>query len=362
MTRGQVRFLFAIVAIAAIVLIAVWIRDRYASAISEAERHEGPPAAKADRQAPAQPREAPPRPSGTDESDSALAAPAPASRPGPLAATAPQATAADRSRAAVLLAKGLELAAGGDLLAARADLADALNSQALPHEQAAAARGKLTELADKTIFSRQVIEGDPCTGWYAVKPGDVLVRVERDLKLHVPTQLLLRVNGVADATKIQAGQRLKVVRGPFHALVAKSRFTMDAYLEEPGTKRLIFVRRFRVGTGKDGSTPAGRWRVALGGKIVRAPWTPPSSVDMPRRTIRWGEEGYPLGAHGYWISLEGIENTPYTTADGYGIHGTNDPASIGRASSMGCIRLSDEDITMLFALLYEHWSTVTVLP
>ena len=34
--------------------------------------------------------------------------------------------------------------------------------------------------------------------------------------------------------------------------------------------------------------------------------------------------------------------------DGYGMHGTNDPASVGRAVSHGCIRLRNEDIAVLY--------------
>jgi lipoprotein-anchoring transpeptidase ErfK/SrfK len=36
---------------------------------------------------------------------------------------------------------------------------------------------------------------------------------------------------------------------------------------------------------------------------------------------------------------------------GYGIHGTNQPHSIGKAASHGCIRLSNHDIVELFPLL-----------
>jgi lipoprotein-anchoring transpeptidase ErfK/SrfK len=153
-----------------------------------------------------------------------------------------------------------------------------------------------------------------------------------------------------------------MIRGPFHAVVSKSRFIMDIFLEEPGTHRMIFVKRFGVGVGRDGSTPAGQWRLVHGGKITHAPWTPPASSDLERKRIEWGEPGYPFGTKGYWISLEGTGKTPYTREDGYGIHGTNDPSSIGKASSLGCIRLGDKDIEMLFAILYEKWSTVTILP
>ena len=37
------------------------------------------------------------------------------------------------------------------------------------------------------------------------------------------------------------------------------------------------------------------------------------------------------------------------TADGYGIHATNDPASIGHARSKGCIRMRTEDAEAVFA-------------
>lgn len=37
--------------------------------------------------------------------------------------------------------------------------------------------------------------------------------------------------------------------------------------------------------------------------------------------------------------------------DGYGIHGTNDPASIGRSASHGCVRLRNEDIAVLYDMV-----------
>jgi lipoprotein-anchoring transpeptidase ErfK/SrfK len=37
--------------------------------------------------------------------------------------------------------------------------------------------------------------------------------------------------------------------------------------------------------------------------------------------------------------------------DGYGIHGTNAPASIGHAASHGCIRMRQQDLEELFDLI-----------
>jgi len=254
--------------------------------------------------------------------------------------------------------KGMKLMQEGKLVEARSQLATALNTGKLEEQQARAARRALTELAEKTIFSPVVYKNDPYTYTYRLKPGDTLQAIERREKLHVPYQLIMLVNKIPDATKIRAGQSIKLVRGPFHAVVRKSEFAMDVYLGE------TFVRRFRVCIGApETPTPEGYFRVRLGGKLVGAAYTPPPSSGLPQKSILPGESGYPLDRRGLWISLTGIpeKGTYLTYRDGYGIHGTNDPASIGKAASHGCIRLADGDIDLLFAMLYEKWSTVTIV-
>jgi hypothetical protein len=39
------------------------------------------------------------------------------------------------------------------------------------------------------------------------------------------------------------------------------------------------------------------------------------------------------------------------SAKGYGIHGTNQPNSIGKAASTGCIRMGKQDLEELFAIV-----------
>jgi len=261
--------------------------------------------------------------------------------------------------ALTMVSAGEKLLAEKKFAEGRALLSKALLSGNLGEATAETVRGKLEDLAEKMIFSRQIFDGDPYTLQYTFASGEVLVRVERKLALHVPTQILLKINGIARAETIRAGQMLKVIQGPFHAIVDKSDFTMDIFLHRKGCEP-AYVKRLRVGLGKNGSTPVGLWRLRLGSKRNRAPWFPPPSADV-QRSIQWGEPGYPLGKMGYWIGLEGIdENT--SRYEGYGIHGTNDPSSIGRAASLGCIRLADADIDLVFSLLYEKWSTVSVRP
>jgi len=301
------------------------------------------------------------KPSATKPADANASAGGPTSRHVEKDIASPLAELRTLDAAAALKAAqaGQQLINAGKLVEGRSELSKGLLSGQLPTGHAAEARRVLAELADRMIFSREVFEDDPYTMHYRFLPGEVLARVERKLKLHVPTQIVLKVNRIASARSIRADQTIKLINGPFHAVVSKSNFTMDIYLHRPPAGH-VFVRRLKVGVGRNGSTPPGMWRVGLGRKLQRAPWNPPPN-STETRSIAWGEPGYPLGKDGYWLGLEGVDRRTRIHM-GYGIHGTNDPASIGRAESLGCIRLADADIELVFYLLYEFWSTVEVLP
>ncbi|HQL73658.1 MAG: putative L,D-transpeptidase YkuD [Planctomycetes bacterium ADurb.Bin126] len=278
-----------------------------------------------------------------------------ASRP----TTAPAGSGASAASAASDLRDGLDLFKQDRKIEAREKLSAALLSYRLSPAQEQQALKALDEVAEKTIFSTACYDNDPYCFRYTVLPGDVLNRVETKLALHVPPPLILKVNSVMDASRIRANQTLKMINGPFHAIVHKNRYLMDVYLQRDD-KPKVFAKRFRVGLGKDDGTPVGLFRVALGKKLRRAPWNPPPNSPI-QKTILWGEPGYPLGTAGYWISLEGIDDNT-RALDGYGIHGTNEPETIGRSESLGCIRMADADIDMVFSLLYEKWSTVEIRP
>jgi len=247
------------------------------------------------------------------------------------------------------------------VLGARAELAKAYVSGHLDANRADDARNALVQLADLTVFSvGRIYKDDPYVFYYTAQPGDLLdgeKGVIRRKRLRIPSQLVVLINRIKRPEDIQAGQRLKMVKGPFRAVVDKSDFTIDLFLHD------VFVRRLRVGIGApETPTPEGHFHVTLGGKLTHAPYTPPVSSGKPQISILPGEEDYPLDALGHWISLTGIKEkgTEITKEEGYGIHGTNDHSSIGKATSLGCIRLSDRDIRLVFAMLYEKWSTVDI--
>lgn len=70
-----------------------------------------------------------------------------------------------------------------------------------------------------------------------------------------------------------------------------------------------------------------------------------------KKNIPGGAPENPLGVR--WIGLE----VPGTDGSIYGIHGTNEPNSIGKHASSGCVRMQNEDVTWL----YEHVHVGTVV-
>lgn len=242
------------------------------------------------------------------------------------------------------------------VIQARELLSRALASSLLDDASAERCRRALTDIAEQVVFSRRVWPGDQYARRYEVPDGHTLIRIVREEECYVPYEGIQRVNGM-NSDMIRAGQTLKIIQGPFHAIVTKHTFTLDLYQQG------MFVKSYRVGLGSNGSTPVGLWRVAPGGRVRHATWTDPRP-DAEVRTIEWGQPGYPLGTEGLWIALEGLdENTEMF--HGYGIHGTDEPESIGRAASLGCIRLADADIAEVYAFLFDGntvFSKVEVRP
>ena len=96
--------------------------------------------------------------------------------------------------------------------------------------------------------------------------------------------------------------------------------------------------RYGIGVGREGFTWAGRERVS---RMAEWPdWHPPAEMIerqpyLPR--FMAGGEGNPLGARALYLG-----KTLYR------IHGTNQPSTIGKFVSSGCVRLLNEDIEDLY--------------
>lgn len=227
---------------------------------------------------------------------------------------------------------------------------------ALHHEQvgslAPEIRVFMTELNNTLLFSPTIVSGDPFVGSHKVGSGDRLSKIARDHR--VGYNLLASINGLSDPGRIRLGQSVKYIRGPFHAVIDKSEFRMDIYIGKPDSQgRRLYVRSFRVGLGENDSTPVGSWIARRGSKVENPAWTNP-------RTGQFYERDHPENPIGeYWIGLEGTDAST-SSLDQYGIHGTIDPESVGTQASMGCVRLNDDDIALVFEMMAEGYSTVLI--
>jgi lipoprotein-anchoring transpeptidase ErfK/SrfK len=109
--------------------------------------------------------------------------------------------------------------------------------------------------------------------------------------------------------------------------------------------------RYGIGVGREGFTWAGAERVS---KMSEWPdWHPPAEMIerqpyLPR--FMAGGEGNPLGARALYLG-----KTLYR------IHGTNQPSTIGKYVSSGCIRLTNDDIQDLYSRV-QVGTRVVVLP
>jgi lipoprotein-anchoring transpeptidase ErfK/SrfK len=132
---------------------------------------------------------------------------------------------------------------------------------------------------------------------------------------------------------------------------AATRVPFEGY--SPGTivvktheRRLYYVighgqaLRFPVGVGKAGW----RWhgRAVIEGKYVSPAWRAPPAITKRGwgPVIAGGSSHNPMGVAA--LTMRGGE---------YAIHGTNNPSSIGRFSSHGCIRMYNHDIRQLFSMV-----------
>ncbi len=158
---------------------------------------------------------------------------------------------------------------------------------------------------------------------YVVKANDQFAVFARHY--NVPWQYLAKLNHV-DPKKIRPGQQLKVIKGPFSAIIELNGFLLTVHAYG------YYVRAYSIGIGKDGATPIGKFPVLK--KVPNPQYTDPEG-----HVIDGGDPSNPLGER--WLDL----------GKGYGIHGTIAPNSIGKAESRGCIRLRNEDVEEVYDML-----------
>lgn len=250
-----------------------------------------------------------------------------------------------------LAQQGLDLIAANEHVLARDKLTRVLERGGLSPGDEEAVRDALARVNERLVFGPEVVPGDPFTMEYTIRSGDVLSKLPREMGLLVPWRFIGTVNRIDDPARIRVGQRIKLVTGPFHALVHKSEHRMDVYLGDGAEQ--VFVRSFDVGLGENDGTPIGRWRI--GTKVQNPDWRNPRTGEY----FSSDDPENPIGE--WWLALEPDEER-LKDATSYGIHGTIDPDSIGDDRSMGCVRMRDADIAIVYELLRSGSSYVEIRP
>jgi len=156
-----------------------------------------------------------------------------------------------------------------------------------------------------------------------VQPGDSLAKIA---KAHGTTvELLIKANQLK-SDLIRPGMKLKVPATRFSLVADKSQNTLALKAGEE-----IF-KVYTVATGENNSTPVGTFKIV--NKLVNPVWYTLGAVvppDSPENV---------LGTR--WLGF----NEP-----GYGIHGTRDPQSIGKQVTKGCVRMFNQDVEELYAIV-----------
>lgn len=177
-----------------------------------------------------------------------------------------------------------------------------------------------------------------------VKEGETLLEVAREAGLGFHE--LRDANPSIDEWIPPAGAEVVV---PSRWILPRSRYRglvvnipeMRMYVFPTDAKpgQLVSIRTWAVGIGtEEAPSPIGPFTIRS--KDANPTWIVPDSIyrtmDNPRRVVPPGPDN-PMGAYRIRLS-HGL----------YAIHGTNDPWSIGRLTTHGCIRLYPEDLEVLY--------------
>ena len=237
-----------------------------------------------------------------------------------------------------------------DPIRARVELTRLLDSNALSATERTQAYAGINNLASALFFSPNIVPGDIASQSYVVKKGDSFARITNREKLAIDWRFIQRINQIASEKALRADMRLKLAHGPFDGEVIKADYRFNIYAGT-GSER-VMVASFPCGVGTNDSTPVGTFKVRTGSKLIDPEWSNPRTGEK----FKSNDPKNPIGER--WIGLQGT--TPETAKfTGYGIHGTVEPQSIGKQMSMGCVRLGDAEVQVVYELIGES-STIVI--
>lgn len=216
------------------------------------------------------------------------------------------------SQAEALEAKGL-------LIDAKAAYEKVLNDHS-DSPLAGDAQRKLGDINIRLLFSSIQTKDSTI---YKVVPGDSIAAIAR--RFGTTAELIQKSNNIT--MTLRAGAVLKVSTAKFSILVDKSQNRLFLKNGEE------IVKVYTVSTGKDSSlTPIGAFKIT--NKLPNPVWYKDGKAIPPESPENI------LGTR--WLGI---------SKQGYGIHGTTEPQTIGQSVTAGCVRMINNEVEELFSIV-----------
>jgi len=220
----------------------------------------------------------------------------------------------------LLLAETAELEKRADLGGLRITYQKLINDFS-GNKNVGAWQKKLDETNIKIILSSQAVPG--LSQEYVIQPLDTLTKISRQFNTTI--DLIKKINNLA-SDKISPGKKLKIWTGKFSVLADKSQNILMLKCNNE------IIKTYNVSTGLNNSTPVGTFKITT--KLVNPVWYKSGAVVPPESPENI------LGTR--WLGFD---------LEGYGIHGTTSPESIGTQATAGCVRMLNNEVEELYTFL-----------
>lgn len=181
-------------------------------------------------------------------------------------------------------------------------------------------QNKLEQINMDIIFSNAQ---SPNSVIHEVVSGDTLGELAK--KYGTTIELIKQKNNLK-SNIIRIGQRLSIWTGKFDIYVDKSQNVLNLKLNDE------VVKVYNVSTGANNNTPVGEFKITT--KLVDPVWFNRGVVVPPESPQNV------LGTR--WLGFD---------IQGYGIHGTVEPETIGQQVTAGCVRMRNNEVEELYSLI-----------
>lgn len=231
------------------------------------------------------------------------------------------------------LARADELASAGKIEEARALYYQIIENSPPESRFVGDAMDKLSVINTSYLFSAVPNEWNQLI---QIQRGDSLLKLA--YKYKTTASFIAQANGRDLNWSLVPNQRITVPTIESYKIIV-DKDDLHLYLYT-GTGQ--FIKRYLVGTGRvDHLTPPGQYVVWH--KLKSPVWHDRDSG----RIVKPDSPDYPLGTR--WMTISPADNPEAFSR--LGIHGTNEPDTIGQRASDGCIRMHNEDSEELFIIV-----------